>query len=103
MSHSVSVIRDDRRQLTDYKLIPEKMGLHKLKKIHCSSYMGAQRMQTLVSQSHIRIRDPNSKIAEIVKKQKQKQKEQKARTQSYSQKPRHRTGLEVHQQMNEWM
>ena len=35
--------------------------------------MGPQRIQNLVHHSHIRIRDPNSKIAEIVKKQKQKQ------------------------------
>ena len=68
MSHSVSVIRDDRRQLTDYKLIiPEKMGLHKLKKIHCSSLMGPWKLQNLVCQSYIRIEDANLKQLELLK------------------------------------
>lgn len=49
-------------------IVPEKMDLHILKKIHCSLYMGAQRMQDLVCQSYIRIRDANLKIAETIKK-----------------------------------
>ena len=39
-----------------------------LKYIHCSSHIGPQKMQDWVHQSHIRIRDANLKIAEIVKK-----------------------------------
>ena len=38
-----------------------------LKKIHCSLYMGFQRMQDLVHQSYIIIKDANLKTAKIVK------------------------------------
>lgn len=64
----VSVSWDYGGQLTDYKLIvPEKMDLHTLKKIHRYSHMGFWWIQDLVCQLHIRIRDANLKKAKIIK------------------------------------
>jgi hypothetical protein len=83
------------QRTADYKLIvPEKMGLRILKKIYGSSHIGSQWLQDLVCWSHIRIRDANSIIVEIVKDCKARQlasavtNEKDPNTQYWSTKPR---------------
>ncbi|KAF0877644.1 TF26 protein, partial [Crocuta crocuta] len=54
---------------SDNKIIlPEEMGIRVLSKIHQASHMGQRRPQDLVRQSHIKIKDANSKIEQIVSK-----------------------------------
>ncbi|KAF0883138.1 POK19 protein, partial [Crocuta crocuta] len=54
---------------SDNKIIlPEEMGIRVRSKIHRASHMGQRRLQDLIRQSHIKIKDANSKTEQIVSK-----------------------------------